>query len=76
MCVLPVEVISSALIITYWDINFPKAVSVVVFLVPIVGINLFGVESYGEAEFLFSIIKITGIIGFVYVASDILCSMD
>src|SRR5689334_21502793 len=35
------------------------------FLVLIIGINLFGVKGYGEAEFVFAIIKVAGIVGFI-----------
>ena len=35
------------------------------FLVPIVLINFFGVKGYGEAEFIFSIVKVTAVIGFM-----------
>ena len=38
---------------------------VAVFLVMIVVINLFGVRGYGEAEFVFSIIKVTAVIGYI-----------
>ncbi|RGP74788.1 aat family amino acid transporter [Fusarium sporotrichioides] len=34
----------------------------------IVVINLFGVKTYGEAEFIFSLVKITAIVGFILLA--------
>jgi yeast amino acid transporter len=34
----------------------------------IIIINLFGVRGYGEAEFVFSIIKIIAVVGFMFVA--------
>lgn len=30
-----------------------------------VAINLFGVKGYGEAEFIFAVIKVTAVIGFI-----------
>jgi amino acid transporter len=36
-----------------------------VFLVLIVMINFFGVKGYGEAEFVFSIVKVTAVIGYM-----------
>ena len=36
-----------------------------VFLVVIVSINLIGVRGYGEAEFLFAIVKVVAVIGFM-----------
>jgi amino acid permease len=38
---------------------------VVIFWVVIVAINFFGVRGYGEAEFVFSIIKVVAVIGFI-----------
>lgn len=35
------------------------------FLILIIGINLFGVKGYGEAEFIFSSIKIVAVISFM-----------
>lgn len=35
------------------------------FLVIIAGINLLGVRGYGEAEFIFSTVKVIAILGFM-----------
>ena len=51
--------------IGYWNDQINKAIFVTVFLVIIVVINLFGVKGYGEAEFVFAIIKVTAVIGFM-----------
>ena len=51
--------------VTYWSPNINKAIFVTIFLAAIVGINLFGVKGYGEAEFVFAIIKVTAIVGFI-----------
>ncbi|KAM0433474.1 hypothetical protein ACHAPT_004354 [Fusarium lateritium] len=45
-----------------------KSIFVAIFLLSIVIINLFGVKAYGEAEFVFSIIKVTAVIGFILLA--------
>lgn len=42
-----------------------RAIFVTVFLFFIIGINMFGVKGYGEAEFLFSLIKVVAVIGFM-----------
>ena len=42
-----------------------RALFVTIFLFTIVIINLFGVKGYGEAEFVFAIVKITAVIGFM-----------
>ncbi|GAW18801.1 hypothetical protein ANO14919_082830 [Xylariales sp. No.14919] len=62
---LPLEIISASIVTTYWNPNLNKAVFVTIFLLAIVGINLCGVKGYGEAEFLFAIVKVVAVIGFI-----------
>jgi len=66
LVVLPLEIVAATLTIEYWNhgrINNDAWVSI--FLVLIISINLFGVKGYGEAEFVFSIIKVVAIIGWI-----------
>lgn len=63
--VLPLELIAGALAVSYWSDAIPKTILVTVFLVFIFAINMCGIKAYGEAEFIFSIIKITAIVGFI-----------
>jgi len=63
--VLPLEIIAGAMTIKYWDETLNKAIFISIFLVVIIVINLFGVKGYGEAEFVFAIIKVTAVIGFM-----------
>jgi amino acid transporter len=42
-----------------------NAAWVTIFLVLIVIINFFGVKGYGEAEFVFSVVKVTAVIGYM-----------
>ena len=67
LVVLPLEIISASITINYWDTEqkYPHAIFVTVFLFGIMAINLFGVRGYGEGEFLFSIIKVAAIIGYM-----------
>jgi amino acid transporter len=54
------------LTINFWNhgkINNNAWVAIFLFL--IVAINLFGVKGYGEAEFVFSILKVVAVIGFI-----------
>ncbi|KAF2741318.1 AAT family amino acid transporter [Polyplosphaeria fusca] len=64
---LPLEIVAASITVSYWpgsrDTN--PAAWVTIFLVVIISINLFGVRGYGEAEFVFSIIKIVAVIGFI-----------
>ncbi|KAF5233465.1 hypothetical protein FAUST_8150 [Fusarium austroamericanum] len=62
---LPLEIIAGAFTITYWNEGITKSVFVVIFLAAIFIINLFGVKAYGEAEFVFSTIKVTAIVAFI-----------
>lgn len=65
MIVLPLEIIAASITITYWNHSIDKAVFVTIFLAIIIAINLCGVRGYGEAEFIFAIVKVTSVIGFM-----------
>jgi amino acid transporter len=62
---LPLEIIAGALTVEYWNDRLSKAIFVTIFLFMIAVINLFGIKGYGEAEFVFSIIKVTAVVGFM-----------
>jgi amino acid transporter len=63
--VLPLEIVSASITIDYWGSSISNAAWVSIFLIVIISINLFGVKGYGEAEFVFAIVKVTAIIGFM-----------
>ena len=67
LVVLPLEIIAASITLTYWNPSIDKAIFVTVFLVFVVIINFFGVKGYGEAEFVFAIIKVIAVIGFMLV---------
>jgi amino acid transporter len=69
LVVLPLEIVAASITVDYWSPNVSNAAWVAIFWVLIVSINLFGVRGYGEAEFVFSIIKVTAVIGFMFVPS-------
>ncbi|OCK72705.1 hypothetical protein K432DRAFT_315594, partial [Lepidopterella palustris CBS 459.81] len=74
LVVLPLEIVSATLTIEFWnhgEINNDAWVAI--FLVFIIAINLFGVKGYGEAEFVFAIIKVTAVIGFIVLGVVINC---
>ncbi|KAI1975925.1 histidine permease [Ophidiomyces ophidiicola] len=62
---LPLEIVAASVTVSYWPSNISPAAWVTIFYVLIVMINLFGVRTYGEAEFVFSIIKVIAVIGFI-----------
>jgi amino acid transporter len=67
LVVLPLEIIAASITIDYWDSNhnYDHAIFVTIFLVVIITINLFGVKGYGEAEFVFAIVKVIAVIGYM-----------
>ncbi|KAL1968504.1 hypothetical protein VTN77DRAFT_1714 [Rasamsonia byssochlamydoides] len=65
LVVLPLEIVAASITVGYWDSHVSPAAWVTIFWVLIVSINLFGVRGYGEAEFVFSIIKVIAVIGFI-----------
>jgi yeast amino acid transporter len=62
---VPIEISAAALVISYWPNSVPVAVWITILFVLIVGINLFPVRIYGEAEFVFGAIKLTTILGLI-----------
>ena len=67
LVVLPLEIVAASITLDFWpgakETN--PAAWVTIFLVVIVAINFFGVRGYGEAEFVFAIIKVIAVIGFI-----------
>ncbi|KAL5353900.1 histidine permease [Pseudogymnoascus australis] len=75
LVVLPLEIVAASITVSFWpgaaDTN--SAAWVTIFFVLIVSINLFGVRGYGEAEFVFSIIKVIAVIGFIILGIVLNC---
>ncbi|EXJ78517.1 AAT family amino acid transporter [Capronia coronata CBS 617.96] len=65
LVVLPLEIVAASITVDYWVGRNLNAAWVSIFLVLIVMINFFGVKGYGEAEFIFSIVKVTAVIGYI-----------
>lgn len=65
LAVLPLEIVAASITIDYWGPTTSNAAWVAILLVAIISINLFGVKGYGEAEFVFSIIKVIAVTGFM-----------
>jgi amino acid transporter len=61
----PVQIVAASEVIAYWDKSLPRAIFVTLFITFILAINMLSVKGYGEAEYIFAIIKITAIIGFM-----------
>ncbi|KAI9171503.1 amino-acid permease-like protein [Paramyrothecium foliicola] len=65
LTVLPLEIIAASITLEYWNSSITRAPFVTLFLLIILGINMFGVKGYGEAEFVFSLIKVVAVVGFI-----------
>ncbi|KAK0109808.1 hypothetical protein ONS95_002480 [Cadophora gregata] len=70
---MPLEVMAAVITLEYWNLNLPSWVAITIFLLLIIGINLCGVKVYGEAEYTFSILKVTAVIGFIILGVVINC---
>ncbi|EER31061.1 hypothetical protein CTRG_05513 [Candida tropicalis MYA-3404] len=72
--VMPLELVASSMTIKFWPSDINTAVWVAVFYVLIIGSNLFGgTRAFGETEFVASIIKLLGIVGFNILAIVLIC---
>ena len=66
LVVLPLEIVAASITVDYWvQDRHLNAAWVVMFWCLIVSINFFGVKGYGEAEFVFSIVKVTAVVGYI-----------
>lgn len=63
--VMPLEIMAASITLEYWNVGLPSWVSITIFLGVIIAINLCGVKTFGEAEYAFSILKVTAVIGFM-----------
>ncbi|PCH05908.1 Amino acid/polyamine transporter I [Penicillium occitanis (nom. inval.)] len=73
LVVLPLEIVAASITIQYWNSGISPAAWVSIFLVLIIAINFFGVRGYGEAEFVFAIIKVTAVVGFIILGIVLNC---
>jgi amino acid transporter len=62
---LPLELVAALLTVDYWNSTTNPAAFVCIFYVLICVINFFGARGYGEAEFVFSFIKVIAVVGFI-----------
>ena len=60
---VPYEITAAGLVIDYWNPPVPIAAWITIFIIVIVGLNLFPVGVYGETEFWFASTKVIMMIG-------------
>ncbi|KAI0745637.1 amino acid permease [Earliella scabrosa] len=62
---LPTELSAASVVISYWDNTVNPVAWIMMCLAVVVIINVFGAGAYGEAEFIFSSIKVVTITGLI-----------
>lgn len=68
LVLLPLELVSSSITMQFWNTSVNPDVWVLIFYIVVCSINMFGVRAYGEAEFLFSAVKVVAVVGFIIVS--------
>ncbi|RFU32295.1 hypothetical protein B7463_g4034, partial [Scytalidium lignicola] len=76
MFTMPLEVMSAAITLQFWNFPIPATVCITIFLAAIMLINLCNVKVFGEVEYSFSIFKVTAVIGFIILGAVINCGGD
>lgn len=59
------DLVAAQLLISYWNEKFPGWAVSLIFLVFLVGVNIISVRSYGEMEYILSLLKVATIIVFI-----------
>ncbi|KAG0760473.1 hypothetical protein G6F24_008293 [Rhizopus arrhizus] len=60
-----VELTAGSMVMSYWLPQVPNFVWSIILLIIILGLNLFSVKGYGEAEYWFALIKVLTVIVFI-----------
>ncbi|KAK6459339.1 general amino acid permease [Scheffersomyces xylosifermentans] len=68
LVLLPLELVAGSITMKYWNTSINADVWVLIFYIVVASINFFGVRAYGEAEFVFSTLKVLAVIGFIIVS--------
>ncbi|EDO18249.1 hypothetical protein Kpol_543p78 [Vanderwaltozyma polyspora DSM 70294] len=71
---LPLEIVAASITVDYWEtpVRYTDGFVALFWLVVVI-INMFGVRGYGEAEFVFSLIKVIAVIGFIILGIILVC---
>ncbi|KAE8144711.1 amino acid permease/ SLC12A domain-containing protein [Aspergillus avenaceus] len=67
------DVIALQLLLDYWTDNFPGWAISLIFLVVVIGLNMFSVKVYGEIEYWLSLLKVITIIIFIILGIVVNC---
>lgn len=70
---VPLELVAASLTVKYWNSSLNPDIFVAIFFVAVVFITLLGVKGYGEAEFIFSMVKVIAVVGFIILGIVLIC---
>lgn len=70
---LPLELVAASISIKYWNSELNPDIFVAIFWVVVFLITMMGVRWYGEAEFIFCLIKVVTVIGFIILGVVLIC---
>ncbi|KAK9322789.1 amino acid permease-domain-containing protein [Lipomyces orientalis] len=73
LVVFPLELVAASITLQYWHVPVNNAVWIAIFWTLIIVINFFGVKGYGEAEFIFSLVKVVSVVGFIILGIILVC---
>ncbi|EHL01270.1 putative Uncharacterized amino-acid permease [Glarea lozoyensis 74030] len=73
LTVLPFELVAAGITIEFWRDDINIGVWITVFLFVLCIIQIWGIRAYGEVEFILSIIKICGCVGFIIFGTIVAC---
>lgn len=73
LVLLPLELVACSITIRYWNDKINSDAWVAIFYVAIVMANMLDVKSYGETEFVLSMVKILAIVGFSILGVVLVC---
>ncbi|XBW37375.1 hypothetical protein QEN19_002955 [Hanseniaspora menglaensis] len=65
LCVMPLELVTSSLLIRFWTTKVNADIFVICFYCLIIGINMIGGKGFAEFEFIVSSIKMIAVISFL-----------
>lgn len=73
LVLLPLELVAASISIEYWNDSLNPDIFVGIFWLTVFLITMLGVRWFGEAEFVFCIIKVVTVIGFIILGIVLIC---
>ncbi|QSZ29500.1 hypothetical protein DSL72_004014 [Monilinia vaccinii-corymbosi] len=74
LIIMPLEIIGATMTLEFWNLPIPEWASITTFLIITSFISLGNVRTFGEAEYGFTALKVTAIIGFIILGAVINCT--